>query len=492
MKLKNKLGLILGSITIISVPTIVLSACATNSNKNDYDDTNDNDNSSNDNNSNDNGSNDNTSNGNNSNNNDPNYIDLYDRNLESDGYNDLVVNPVPESMDTTLDSDQIINNDVFSIGTINSRMVSVQKRIRQNQYYDSEVYRKYHNTYNFRYPGQDFNYEANGNAIFANKNDSNDTINGFDVVMDERVTNEHNQYVNANNEVVTEENQKIKYNNPNWILNEIKRGALKKHRAADKMFLNDISKIHAITKEFTISTATRGDLTLGLYVPAGEVVEITFTDETWEILQNRKNAISFVINQNMWDNRAKNDSGKISTRYPYIETSFNGNLITDKTFKIGSPFGGGLSIFINSTITKSGEIPLYSQVHDISFSVSGAIPCLYYEDGITKKDEWFDQIKKVQQNELAPILQAWSPYFSLTIPFNGLNRIGGKDINTLIYPDKSFKKWNEFLFLSNYLAGRDLSNNLTRLNMEFCDDIWGGAAAWGGVWHFIVLLAEVI
>ncbi|MDE5599801.1 MAG: M60 family metallopeptidase, partial [Ureaplasma sp.] len=318
------------------------------------------------------------------------------------------------------------------------------------------------------------------NAIFTNKNNSSETINGYDVVMNERVTNEKGQYVNANNEVVTEDTQKIKYNDADWIINEIQRGTFKKHRAADKMYLNDMSKINSVVKEFTISTSTRGDLTLGLYVPAGEVVEITFSDETWELIKNRKNAVSFVINQNMWNNYPKGDSGRISTRYPYIETSFGANAIKGQSFQIGSPFGGGLSIFINSNILKPGDIPLYSQIQDVSFTVSGAIPCLYYEDGITKRDEWFNQIKKVQENKLAPILQAWSPYFSLTIPFNGLNRIGGKDINTLIYPNKSFKKWNDFLFLSNYLAGRDLSNSLTRLNMEFCDDVWGGAAAWGG------------
>ncbi|MDE6289504.1 MAG: hypothetical protein K2L64_01930, partial [Ureaplasma sp.] len=394
MKLKSKLSLILGSVILASLPVILLASCTTNSNDNNSNDT-------------------------------P---------PSEDESNDLEL--VPEVLDSTLNKENIINNDIYSIGTINSRTIALRRREAITQYYDSEAWQKYHDEYNFRYPGQDYSYRTNNdqNAIFTNKNNSSETINGYDVVMNERVINEKGQYVNANNEVVTEDTQKIKYNDADWIINEIQRGTFKKHRAADKMYLNDMSKINSVVKEFTISTSTRGDLTLGLYVPAGEVVEITFSDETWELIKNRKNAVSFVINQNMWNNYPKGDSGRISTRYPYIETSFGANAIKGQSFQIGSPFGGGLSIFINSNILKPGDIPLYSQIQDVSFTVSGAIPCLYYEDGITKRDEWFNQIKKVQENKLAPILQAWSPYFSLTIPFNGLNRIGGKDINTLIYP----------------------------------------------------------
>ncbi len=250
------------------------------------------------------------------------------------------------------------------------------------------------------------------------------------------------------------------------------------------MFLNDVSQIKSVTKHFEVSTAVRGNLTLGLFVPAGEVVEITFDDDSWELIQNRRGTISFVVNQNMWDNRVSNDSGRISNRYPFIETSFGSSAIKDKTFRIGSPFGGGLSININQTITKSGEIPLYSQVQDIGFTVKGALPCLFYEDGKTKEKEWYDQLQKASRNEIAPVLQAWSPYFSLSINFNGLNKIGGRNVADLIYPINTFKKWNDFLFLSNYYAGNDLSGGITRLNMEFCDDIWGGVAAWGGGMNF--------
>ena len=391
---------------------------------------------------------------------------------------------IPDTTPSTLDANLVKNENVFSIGTFNSRIVNEEKRQLQTEYYDSEIYKKYHENYNFRYPGQDFNYEQNNQNIFTNNSNPNDTINGCEVVYNERVTNENGEYINANGEVVTEEDQKIKYNNPDWICNEIKKGTFKKHLAADKFFLNDVSKIKSVTKEFEVSTAVRGDLTLGLFVPAGEEIEITFDDETWDLIKNRKNCVDFVINQNMWDNKVSTDTGRISNRYPFIETHFGQNTITGQTFKIGSPFGGGLSIDIRDSITKPDEIPLYSQIQNLKFTVKGAIPCIYYQDGITTEKEWFDQLQKASNNEIAPVLQAWSPYFSLSIGFNGLNTIGGRNIKDLIYPVNSFKKWNDFLYLSNYLAGVDLSNSVKRLNMEFCDDIWGGAGAWGGGMSF--------
>lgn len=39
---------------------------------------------------------------------------------------------------------------------------------------------------------------------------------------------------------------------------------------------------------------------------------------------------------------------------------------------------------------------------------------------------------------------------------------------------------SDFLFLSNYYSSHDLRGPLTRLDMQFADEIWGGAAAWGG------------
>ena len=292
MKLKYKFSLALGLVSVVSVPTILLASCKSEQENN------------------------------------------------NSNENDKIEEYIPESMGSTLSNAQINNQEVYSIGTFNSRIIGEQDRTLPTEYYDSEVYKKYHDTYNFRYPSQDFNYEQNNQNIFTNVNDSTQTINGFDVVYNERVTNENDEYINSNGDVVADSSSGIKYNNPDWIVREIENGTFKKHRAADKMFLNDVSQIKSVTKHFEVSTAVRGNLTLGLFVPAGEVVEITFDDDSWELIQNRRGTISFVVNQNMWDNRASNDSGRISNRYPFIETSFGSSAIKDKTFRIGSPFGG--------------------------------------------------------------------------------------------------------------------------------------------------------
>ncbi|MDE7221924.1 MAG: M60 family metallopeptidase, partial [Ureaplasma sp.] len=406
---------------------------------------------------------------------------------------ELQYQSVDQIKKSNLNYNDILNDGLYSIGTYDSKIISSAKRPEQVNIYNSQAYALYHEDYGFEYPSQKYNYEQKmtgptietKDLLLTNKNNPNKTISAFDAVLNEIVVDENGNPIkmidSSRNEITN-----IRFNNPKWIINEINSGKLRKHRAAIDMYLNEMSNIDAVQKQFILSTATKGPVPLGLFAPAGEVITIKFDDSTWELINNNRDAFSVILNSNFWDNKAKNDTGRPSNRYPYIKTRFSLNDLLEscdsetKTIKIGSPFGGGISLFINDTLRDPNNIPIDGEAKNLNFIVSGAIPCMFYQDGVTIKKDWNQQIKDVQNNKLAPLLQAIAPYYSLEIPFNGLNTIGDKSVNNLIYPKDSFKKWNDFLYLSNYLAGTDLRNQIRRLDMEFCDDIWGGAGAWGG------------
>ncbi|MDE5651565.1 MAG: M60 family metallopeptidase [Ureaplasma sp.] len=457
MKKTKKYAWILGTLTAAIVPSIVLTSVSCSSNK----------------------SNVNFS--------QPEYISLPELEYQS-------VTPTKKS---NLNYNDILNDGLYSIGTYDSKIIGSASRPEQVNIYNSQAYALYHEDYGFEYPSQKYNYEElmtgptieTKDLLLPNKNNPNKTISAFDAVLNEVVVDDNGnpiKLVDASGNETTD----IRFNNPKWIIQEINNKKLRKHRAAIDMYLNQMNDINAVQKQFTLSTATKGPVPLGLFAPAGEIITIQFNDATWELINNNKNVFSVVLNSNFWDNRAKSDTGRPSNRYPYIKTTFSlSDLLAaadaeTKTIKIGSPFGGGISFFINDTLKDSNNIPSDAEVKDLNFTISGAIPCMFYQDGVTSESDWNKQIQDVQKNQLAPLLQATAPYYSLEIPFNGLNTIGGKPVGKLIYPKDSFKKWNDFLYLSNYLAGTDLKNSVRRLDMEFCDDIWGAAGAWGGGMRF--------
>lgn len=415
---------------------------------------------------------------------------------------ELSYNPYNQPKKQNLNYNDVLNDGLYSIGTYDSKIIGTASRPEQTNIYNSQAYAMYHDTYGFEYPSQEYNYKelaANqqsraNDLILSNKDNPSDTISAFDVVLNEVVVDENGNPITVNwkdpNSDKTETFTNVKYSDSKWIIQEIANGQLRKHRVAINMYKNKMDNIDAVQKQFTIQTATLGSAPLGLFAPAGEVVSITFDEATWNLLMNNKGAFEVVLSQNLWNNYEKDNSGRPSNRYPYVRTNFSLNDLMDeeskstRTIKIGSPFGGGISFYIHNTLKDYQKFPIDSPAINLNFTVSGAIPCMFYQDGVTTESEWNKQKEDVQQNKLAPILQAIAPYYSMEIPFNDLNKIGGRPIGDLIYPKNNFKKWNDFLYLSNYLAGNDLKNSIRRLDMEFCDDIWGGAAAWGGGMRF--------
>ncbi len=415
---------------------------------------------------------------------------------------ELNYNPYTQPKKPNLNYNDVLNDGLYSIGTYDSKIIGTANRPEQTNIYNSQAYAKYHDAYGFEYPSQEYDYkklatEQPGrisDLILENKNNPSDTISAFDAVLDEFVVDENGNPITLiwkdPNTEKEEKFENIRFSDPKWIIQEIANGQLRKHRAAINMYRNKIDNINAVKKQFTISTATKGSAPLGLFAPAGEVVNIEFDEATWELLNKNKGTFDVVLSQNLWNNYSKDNSGRPSNRYPYVRTVFSLNdLITKesqatRTIKIGSPFGGGISFYIHNTLKDDQKFFYDSPAISLNFTVNGAVPCMFYQDGVTTESEWNQQKQDVKENKLAPILQAIAPYYSMEIPFNDLNTIGGRPVSDLIYPKNNFKKWNDFLYLSNYLAGNDLKNSIRRLDMEFCDDIWGSAAAWGGGMRF--------
>lgn len=360
----------------------------------------------------------------------------------------------------SLNFDELETDILTSIGIYDIKPISTHKRNVQKEVYETELMKKYHKDYGFVYPGYNRNYEIGRNRYFTNN--SGQEIDGLELVYNERV------YDN------------IKYNDQGWIRQEIAIGTFKKHPAADYFFKNDISNIDAQKTHFTLSTAIKGPYGTGLYAPPGEIIKLAFDDQTWDLIsKNNWNGMSIVINQNFWDNKPAPNSGQISNRYPFLQTHF-GIDNKNKTIKFGSPFGGSITIRINNSFNMSDGFPIGNQNIPVSFTIDGAIPSMFYQDGVTTYQDWENQKQLVLKNQLAPIIQGTGPYLTFSLPFTDLNVAGHYPVEKLNYPKDNFKKWNDFLYLSNYYAARDLNNNIIKLDMEFCDDIWGGAAAWGG------------
>lgn len=382
--------------------------------------------------------------------------------LVSNYNNNLHVSSIESwsNQENSLNYIPIKSNDVVQMSEFRYEDIGYQKRDIQNQYYDSPCWTQYHDKYNFIYPGYNKNYESGNNRWFGTI-DNPKIINGTQEVYNELVPNTN-----------------YRYNNSDWIVSEIENGTFKKHHAADNFVETDLNKIeNSVTRKFIIGTNTFGPLGLGLYAPPGEEITIKFDEVTWNEMErtNFRN-IQFVINSNFWDNKPEGDSSEISNRYPFICSTFNN---IDHEFKIGSPFGGAITIFINDTLKSESSSPIYNNSLPITFTVEGALPCMLYQDGQTEITKFYSDLDLLKNGMIAPVIQVNSAYFSFNLPWVDISNSLEK-LNKIKYPSYNFRKIIQFFFLGNYYNGR---NSLRRINMRLCNDIWGGAYAWGGGNH---------
>lgn len=371
------------------------------------------------------------------------------------------VNYNPDRVPTNLnfDYDRVNNSDPSSVQDIDflykEEITRRFERTSNVGYYQTDLINKYKNN-GFKYPSYNYNYELGRNK-FLNVNGNQ--VNVMKLVYEERVDFNGKQ---------------VKYNDENFIKNEIAKKELKAHPAAATWYEKNVSKdTKAVEKKFIIGPTKIGLYPLGLYAPAGEVITFTFDDETFELIKKYDyRGLSVVINDNYWDNYNENNSGRISNRYPFVCTYFSVDPAS-KSFKFGSPFGGNISVNISSFLSSV----LNTYINPISFTVSGAVESLNYVHGYTTEDEWNRQIRDVEDGLItAPNMSAMYSWSSMNIPFTGPKIVAGIKVKDIVFPYDTFKKWNNFQFLSAYMSRR----YSRMVSMKFCDDIWGNAAAWGG------------
>ena len=350
--------------------------------------------------------------------------------------------------------------------------------------YQTPITKKYNNQ--FKWPSWNYNYEVDPDGNGPQKQNKFQTINGVEINAAQLVYNDdHSEMtINDNNGV----KQYLKFSDPRFILEEIKNNRLKKHPAADVWFEQKISDTEkAVDAFYSIPSSISGPTSLGLYAPPGEVLTLTFTEQTFQsIKRNNINNFQIVINSSFYDNKnADSDSGGISNRYPFVKTSFNVSVkdleTNNKQFKFGSPFGGTVSIFVRSGLKSSSYNDVYESFENFDFNVSGGIKTLSYYHGYTTEQEWNKDVQNVINGKMtAPSMSIDFSYGSMNISSTGKNKFAYLDVSKIVYPKHIMEKWNDFLFLSEYFAGRDLDNSVTKIDFEFNDDIWGGAGAWGG------------
>lgn len=384
--------------------------------------------------------------------------------------NDLIQQLPLEPGITTIEKNESISKspNIHLFNKMESRIVkdNIDRKIN-SQVYETELTKEFKNQ--FKYPGWNFNYESNGNRqqVIDGK-----TVDGMQRVWEERV--DFN-------------NQKVTYNNTSFILDEIANKRLKKHPAADLWFQQTISdQTKAVDKFFSIPSAVSGLTALGLYIPAGEIATLEFKESTLQKMKaDNINNFKIVINSSFWDNKEPGNSGQISNRYPFVKTEFNVNindvLKNGGKFEFGTPFGGTISVMVNSKIKSNSFNSFYESYGNFEFNVVGAIEMLSYVHGLTTEQDWNNQVKKVLDGTInAPAMSIDFPFGSMNIQSTAPKQFAYQPVDQIIFPYNVLEKWTSFLFISEFFASRDKNNNVKKIDFEFCDDIWGGAAAWGG------------
>ena len=386
----------------------------------------------------------------------------------------------------------VVNNKTWSKITNFSATRDVKNDV-ESDYYITPLLLRFRDT--FHYPSWDFNFKENNNGWqdmmdWGYPGSEGKPVWHRGVETSPMIFNERTEF-QVGTDKKTGKPIFAKYNDPRFILHEIKNGTLRRHPAARTWFKQQISPdTKAITKQFSLPANALGSTATGLYAAPGEVITLKLSQKTLDqmIKQNVKN-FKITINENYWDNKLDyNDNARMSNRYPFVQTTFtidphevkNNNNV----FQFGSPFGGAITINTNSKMTKPTNSIFSSAYDKYDFEISGALEMLTYTDGITTKADWDAQIERIKNQEInAPAMAIDLPLLTMNIPtvVNEANKFAGVAYDQIIYPEAVAKKMNSFMFLSEFFASRDKNGSLVKLMLRFCDDIWGkGASAWGG------------
>ena len=366
--------------------------------------------------------------------------------------------------------DQILNSNV--------------KRTINNQFYETSITRKYKEA--FKYPSWNYNYEEKPNGRDNRYQQiGNENVDGMELVYNERTDWKNSK------------GQTVKFSDPEFILDQIKNKQLKVHPAAKVWFEEQIpNDLPAVTKGFSIGGNFKGPNALGLYVAPGEIATIKFSKKTLELMKAQKiNDVKISLNGSFWDNYPSDDSGRISNRYPFVMTDFTlkvDDLIANNgEFQFGSPFGGTIDFVIGTKLKHPQSNPFYPSYRNFEFQISGALETLTYVHGKTTKADWDAQIEKIREGKIqAPAMALDFAYGTMYFQSTAPKTFARVAYENIIYPESIVNRWNDFLFLSNLFASRDLNDSALKIHFRFNDDIYKGGAAWGGNGQFKAPLNE--
>ncbi|MDE5651730.1 MAG: hypothetical protein K2H80_01585, partial [Ureaplasma sp.] len=228
----------------------------------------------------------------------------------------------------------------------------------------------------------------------------------------------------------------------------------------------------SIIKRFELNTKYINYIPLGIYCPPGEVIEIIFNNETLDLIKKHPN-LTFSINENYSLGFAYN---KINNHYPFIISQFkaNSNIDSNGILRIGSPFGGSLSLVIDSPIIVNNSFPL------INFTVKNGIEELHYVHNLTSIDDWNRQINDVLNKVItAPISSYVSDYMGTEIPFYKKDYLANWNIKNINFPYEKMEKFYQFALISGYFDNCEKSNRLRRWKLIGEDNLNGnGGLTW--------------
>lgn len=271
---------------------------------------------------------------------------------------------------------------------VDNKMEIVNNNIQRNvnnKEYETELITKY-GSQGFRYPAWNYNYES-GNNKYLTLNDGS-KIDMMQLVYEERTPDGR------------------KYSDPSFIKEEIENGNLKKHPIANQLFefgLQDYQK--AVDKFFSLQSTLLGPTSLGLYAPAGEIVTIKFSKQTYDqMVKQNINNFEIIINNAYWDNYEPGNSGQISKRYPFMQSRFTIRIsdidTSDYSYKFATPFGGTITAWVSSKLKSSTYNDIYPSYNNYEFNIIGACETLTYNHGITTYNEWENQLRRVKNEEI--------------------------------------------------------------------------------------------
>lgn len=285
--------------------------------------------------------------------------------------------------------------------------------------------------YGFKYPSVDHNYLDKKNSMM---NEGANVVDFAREVLDERVLF---KYGNGTNSIWTT------YGDSRYVESYTKENKHYKHPAADGLYINKISKVGAVTKQFNVKTSLKGAVSLGLFAAPGEPFTLTFDKETFNTLKSQDfKGLEVVVNENNFESYSKVSSTamRVTTRYPHTKSTFTIDPKkideTKRTITFESPFGGMLSLNIKSRLFDQNVDLTNNNSNWVNFEVSGALETLQYIQGETTQEAWESQIKKVKEGSIySSAVSLVGEFGSIIIPATGDKEFGGVKVDDMIYPE---------------------------------------------------------